>query len=113
MAIVGSVKIHLPLPNSPTNFNMSSAQNVNASTVMPVVVNPESIPVDLDLEEDLEEIQREAAAEQAWIKEVTKAKIAAAQERIERKRKAKEEEARKAEDAWKAEEDRVAKEKAS
>ena len=96
------------------------SQNVNAGTVAPIV-NPESIPVDLDLEEDLEEIQCEAAAEQARIEEAAQAKLAAARERIERKRKAKEEEARKAEeeearnvaDAWKAEEDRVAKEKAS
>jgi len=44
---------------------MSSSQNVNAGTVVPSVVNPESVLVDLDLEEDLEEIQHEAAAEQA------------------------------------------------
>jgi len=61
MAIVGSIKIDLPLPNSPTNFNMSSAQNINTGTIVPVVVNPESIPVDLDLEEDLQEIQHEVA----------------------------------------------------
>ena len=45
------------------------SQNINAGTVAPIV-NPESIPVDSDLEEDLEEIQREAAAEQVWIEEV-------------------------------------------
>jgi len=77
--------------------------------------------VDSDPEEDLEEIQCEAAAKQAWIEEATKAKIAVAQERIKKKQKAKEEEAQKAEeeeawkvaDAWKAKEDRVAKDKAS
>ena len=99
---------------------MSSSQKINTRTVAPTVVNPESVLVDSDPEEDLQEKQCEMAAEQAWIKEATKAKIAAAQERIERKRKAKEEEARKAEeeearkvaDARKAKEDEVLREKA-
>jgi len=63
---------------------------------------------------DLEEIQREAAAEQAQIEEATRAKIAAAHKRIEKKRQEwKAEEAWKAEEVWKVEEDRVAKEKGS
>src|SRR5882724_12259372 len=80
------------------------SQNINARTIAPIV-NPELIPVDLDPEEDLEEIQHEAAAEQARIEEAAQAKLAAAHERIEKKRKAKEEEARKAEEAQKAEEE--------
>jgi len=36
---------------------MTSPQNVNAGTVVPVIVNPESIPVDSDSEVDLEQIQ--------------------------------------------------------
>src|SRR5882724_10286825 len=87
------------------NATMPS-QNINARTVAPIV-NPESIPVDSDPEEDLEEIQCKAAAEQARIEEATKGKIAAAQERIEKKRKAKEEETRKAEEIRKAEEEEV------
>ena len=73
------------------------SQNINAGTVAPIV-NPESIPVDSDPEEDLEEIQRKAAAEQARIEEAAQTKLAAARKHIERKRKAKEEEARKAEE---------------
>jgi len=71
--------------------------------------------VDSDPEEDLEEIQREAAAEQARIEEAMRPKLAAAHERIEKKcRERKAEEARKAKEARKAEEEeeRVAKEKA-
>src|SRR5882724_1338972 len=118
MVIMGSVKTS---SSNPTLKNaIMPSQNINARTVPPIV-NPESIPVDSDPEEDLEEIQCEAAAEQAWIEEAAPAKLAAARECIERKRKAKEEEARKAEeeearkvaDVRKVEEDRVAKEKAS
>ena len=61
---------------------MSNFQDANTRLS---VVNPESVPVDSDSEEDLEEIQREAAAEQARIEEATRAKIAAAHERIEKK----------------------------
>ena len=43
---------------------MSSAQNINAGTIVPIVINPEAIPVDSDPEEDLEEIQREVVAKQ-------------------------------------------------
>ena len=79
---------------------MSASQNVNARTVAPTVINPESVPVDSDPEEDLEEIQHEVAAEQAWIEEATRAKIAVAHERIEKRCQE-----RKVEEAWKAEED--------
>src|SRR5882724_996327 len=104
MVIVGRIKI------SSSNLNltstMSTSQNINTRTVAPVV-NLESVPVDSDPEEDLEEIQCEAAAEQAQIKEVTRAKIAAAHERIEKKhQERKAEEARKAQEAWKVEEAR-------
>ena len=76
------------------------SQNINAGTVAPII-NPESIPVDSDPEEDLEEIQCEAA----------QVKLAAAHEHIKRKQKAKEEEeAQKAEEVWKAEETRKAEE---
>src|SRR5882724_8775100 len=120
MVIVWSVKISSSNPNSTST--MSTSQNINARTVAPVV-NPESVPIDSDPEEDLEEIQREAVAEQARIEEATRAKIAAAHERIEKKcREQKAEEAWKAEEARKAEqeeerkrkeeEDRVAREKA-
>src|SRR5882724_3694650 len=102
------------------------SQNINARTVAPIV-NPESIPVDSDPEEDLEEIQHEVAAEQVQIEEAAQAKLAAACKCIERKWKAKEEEARKAEetqkaeeeeawkvaDAWKAEEDEALQKKAT
>ena len=82
--------------------------------IVPTVINPESVQVDSDLEEDLKEIQHEAAAEQAQIEEATRAKLAAARECIEKKRQErKAEEVRKAEEAWKVEEDWVAKEKAS
>jgi len=36
---------------------MAFPQNVNAGTVAPVIINPEAIQVDSDLEEDLEQIQ--------------------------------------------------------
>ena len=89
---------------------MSSSQNINARTVIPAVINPESFPVDSDLEGDLKEIQHEAAAEQKWIEEAAQAKLAAAREHIEKKRleqKAREEEERKAkeEEMWMAEEE--------
>jgi len=95
------------------------SQNINAGTITPSV-NPESILVDLDPEEDLEEIQRKAAAEQVRIEEAAQAKLAAAHEHIERKWKVKEEEAwkakeeevRKVADAWKAEEDEALRKKA-
>src|SRR5882724_6656822 len=119
MVIVGSVKISSN-PNSTST--MSTSQNINARTVAPVV-NLELVPVDSDLEEDLKEIQCKAAAKQAWIEEAMKAKIAAAHEHIEKKRrerkveearKAEEEEERKQkeEEARKAEEDKVVREKA-
>ena len=41
----------------PHYSSMLSSQNINSGTVAPTVVNLESIPVDSDLEEDLEEIQ--------------------------------------------------------
>src|SRR5882724_6036051 len=102
---------------------MPSSQNTNARTAASTVVNPESVPVVSDPEEDLEEIQCEAAAEQAQIEEATRAKLAVAHERIEKKhREWKAEEAQKAEEVRKAEEEeeqkqkeeeeRVAKEKA-
>ena len=85
---------------------MPSSQNIIARTVTPTVVNLESVPVDSDPEEDLEEIQCEAAAEQAQIEEVTRAKIAMAHQHIEKKRReCKAEEAQKAEEAWKVEEE--------
>ena len=43
---------------------MTSPQNVNARTVVPIVINLESIPADSDLDVDLEQIQQEAVAEQ-------------------------------------------------
>ena len=112
----------LPQKILPTCFIMSLPHNINAETFAPVVVNPESIPVDSDPEEDLEEIQREVVAEQRQIEEMAQAKLAAAHECIEKKRKVKEKEARKAEEVrkveeeegwkWKEEEDQVAREKA-
>ena len=71
---------------------------------MPIVVNPEAIPVDSDSEADLEEIQHEVVTEQKQIEEAAQAKLAAAREHIEKKQKAKEEEAQKAEEVQKAEE---------
>src|SRR5882724_9776926 len=104
LLIVGSVKI--PFFQSKHNSIMPSSQNIDARTVTPTVVNPESVLVDSDPEEDLKEIQREAAAEQAWIEEATRAKLAVAHERIENKgHEWKAEEARKAEEVWKAEEE--------
>jgi len=87
------------------------SQNINAGTVTPII-NPEWILVDSDLDSDLEEIQRKAVAEQVWIEEAAQAKLAAACERIEKKWKAKEEEARKAEEAeaWKVADTRKAEE---
>ena len=108
----GASKIHFPNPQTPNLLPiMSSPQNVNAGTVVPIVVNPESILVDSDLEVDLEQIQREAAAKQRKIEEVSQAKLAAACECIERKQqewKPKEEEEWK----WKEEEDKATWEKA-
>jgi len=83
---------------------MSPSQNINAATIAPVVVNPEWIPVDLDPEEDLEEIQCGVVAEQAQIEEAVQARLAVACERIEKKQKVKEEEARKVEEGQKVEE---------
>src|SRR5882724_9504619 len=122
MVIMGSIKISFfQSPNYAST--MSTSQNINARTVAPTIVNLESVPVDSDLEEDLKEIQCEAAAEQAQIEEVTRAKIAMAHQHNEKKRReCKAEEAQKAEEAWKVEEeeewkwkeveDRVAREKA-
>ena len=91
---------------------MPSSQNIDTRTVTPTVVNPESVPVVSDPEEDLEEIQCEAAAEQAQIEEVMRAKLAVAHERIEKKcRERKAEEAQKAEEARKAEEEEEQKQK--
>src|SRR5882724_713275 len=91
---------------------MSSSQKINTRTVAPTVVNPESVLVDSDPEEDLQEKQCEMAAEQAWIEEVTRAKIAMAHEHIEKKHwEHKAEEAQKAEEAWKAEEEEEQKRK--
>jgi len=90
---------------------MSSSQNINAGTITPAVINPELIPVDSDPEEDLEQIQREAAAEQWCIEEGAQARVAAAHECNEKKcqeRKVKEEE----EWRWKEEEDKATREKA-
>ena len=87
------------------------SQNINAGTVAPII-NPESIPVDLDPEEYLEEIQCEVAAEQARIEEAMRAKIAAAHKCIEKKcREGKAEEAWKAEEVWKVEEEEEQKQK--
>jgi len=113
MVIVGSVKISF-FQSPKYASTMSTSQNINMRTVAPTVINTESVPVDSDLEEDLKEIRRKAAAEQAQIEEATRAKIAAAHEHIKRKHQEWEaEEAQKAEEVLMAEEDRVAKEKAS
>src|SRR5882724_6692971 len=95
---------------------MSTPQDINAGTIVPIVINPEAIPVDSDLEADLEEIQHEAAAEQKWIEEAAQAKLTAACEHIEKKqqeRKAREEEEWKAkeEEMWKAKEEEAWKRK--
>jgi len=90
---------------------MSSSKNINTGTITPTVINPDSIPVDLDLEEDLEQIQQEVAAKQRRIEEEAQAKVAAACECNEKKCqewKAKEEEEQK----WKEEEDKAMREKA-
>ena len=85
---------------------MPSSQNIDTRTVTPTVVNLKTVPVDSDPEEDLEEIQCEVAAEQAQIEEATRAKLAAAHECIEKKRREwKAEEARKAKEVWKEEEE--------
>jgi len=82
----GASKFHLPTPRTPNQLSiMTSPQNVNARTVVPIIVNPELIPVDLDSDADLEQIQREVAAEQRRIKEVSQAKLVAARECIENK----------------------------
>jgi len=89
---------------------MSSSQNINTGTITPVIVNPESIPVDSDPEEDMEQIQREVAANQRHIEEESQAKVAVACECNEKKcqeQKVKEEEERK----QKEEEDKAMREK--
>ena len=98
---MGGVKISSSNPK--TTSTMSTSLNINARTVAPTIVNPESVPVDSDLEEDLEEIQRKVVAEQAQIEEATRAMIAVPHERIEKK-----------DWEWKAEEEEhwVAREKA-
>ena len=102
MVIVGSVKKFLI---------MSSSYNINTATVVPVIVNLESLLVDSDPEEDLEEIQHEVVAEQARIEEAAQEKIAVAPKRIEKKQQEwKVEEAWKAEEKWKVEEARKAEE---
>ena len=101
---MGSGKIFF-FPKLPYCFIMSLPHNINPATVAPVIVNPESILVDSDLEEDLEEIQCEVVAEQAQIEEAAQARLAVAHECIEKKWKVKEEEARKVVEAWKAEEE--------
>ena len=103
-----------------------STQDINTGTIMPIIVNPEAILVDLDSEADLEEIQHEAAAKQKRIEEAAQAKFAAAskcigKKQLERKvreeeeQKAKEEEMRKVEEEeaqkLKEEEDTVIREK--
>ena len=55
MVIVGSVKISSSFPKTLPYIVTMPSQNINAGIVAPII-NPESIPVDLDLEEDLEEI---------------------------------------------------------
>src|SRR5882724_7495997 len=112
MVIVGSIKI--PFFQSKHTSIMPSSQNIDARTVTPTVVNLESVLVDSDPEEDLKEIQCEAAAEQTRIEEVTRAKIAAAHECIEKKcQEQKVEEAEKEEERKRKEEEEwVAKEKA-
>ena len=89
---------------------MSSSQNINTGTITPTVINPDSIPVDLDLEEDLEQIQQEAAAEQRLIEEEAQARVAVARECNEKKCqewKVKEEEEQKLkeEEEWKQKEE--------
>ena len=94
--------------HSRTLQNMSSAQNINTGTIVPIVVNPEAILVDSDPEEDLEEIQHEVVAKQKQIEEAAQDKLAAAHKRIEKKRqewKAKEEE------KWKVKEEEAQKQK--
>jgi len=89
---------------------MTSPQNVNTRTIAPIVINLEVIPVDLDTEEELEQIQWEAAAEQRCIEEEAQARLVAAHEHNEKKcqeQKAKEEEEQK----WKEEEDKAIREK--
>ena len=54
---MGSVKNTFFQDNLPLCSSMSSSQNINTGTIAPAVVNPESILVDSDLEEDLEQIQ--------------------------------------------------------
>jgi len=54
----GASKFLLPI-NTPST--MPSSQNIDTRTVTPTVVNPETVPVDSNPEEDLEEIQHEAS----------------------------------------------------
>ena len=61
---MGSIKNSSSNPNSHSASIMTSPQNVNAGTVVPIIVNLELILVDSDSEEDLEQIQKEVAAEQ-------------------------------------------------
>ena len=108
---MGSVKNSSSNPNSHSASIMTSPQNINTGTVAPIIVNPESILVDSDLEEDLKQIQWEAAAEQRRIEEESQARVAAAHECNEKKhqeQKAKEEE----EEKLKEEEDKVIRDKA-
>ena len=98
---------------------MSSPWNANTGAVTPIVINLDLIPVDSDLEEDLEQIQQEVAAEQRQIEEIAQAKLVVAHENIKKKQqewKVKEEEAQKwkEEEVWKQkeEEDKVIRDKA-
>ena len=107
---MGSIKISSSNPNSHSASIMTSHQNVNAGTVVPIIINLESIPVDSDSEEALEKIQQEVAAKQKRIEEEAQAKLMVACEHIEKRRqewKVKEEEEQK----QKEEEDKVIREK--
>src|SRR5882724_2112999 len=104
MVIMGASKFSSSQKILPHCFIMSPSQNINAATIAPVAINPESIPMDSDPEQDLKEIQHEVVAKQAQIEKAGQARSAAAQEHIEKKWKVKEEEAQKVEEAWKAEE---------
>ena len=83
---------------------MTSPQNVNTSTVAPIIINPEVILVD---SEDLEQIQQEAVAEQRQIEEEAQARLVAARECNEKKRQ----EQKVKEWKWKEEEDKAIREK--
>ena len=55
---MGSIKNSSSNPkNSHSASEMTSPQNINTGTVVPIILNPEVILVDSDLEEDLEQIQ--------------------------------------------------------